>query len=391
MAAVVVVIALGAACSDDSNHQSGEIFGHTGDGPREAAQPTPGETVILAAPPGTTAATLSAAADVVRGRLARMGIGDADVSAGSDGVAVRSSADGFQLHAAAQQRATALAPIESTTVGPCAGPGNPSLGAAARCYVLGATLAGTGAISDVKVQPASGAGWKITFAVDPDQYHTLRDAVATAGQNPLALVSDGAVIVAIGGGGLPALQSEIGPPLDEDTARLAAAALVVTDDLPVALQAPPLPAATGARVDVDFWTAALGVDICGTWLPNAPASGLDTGVHSHGDGLVYIHPFKQDEAGDHANLGLFLKRGGWSASADRLDLWDGTEHATGGTCPNGQPAQIRWTVDGVEQHGNPSDYLPRNGQVIVLSYNTALPGPPPQLSSLYLPLLGAAS
>jgi hypothetical protein len=41
-------------------------------------------------------------------------------------------------------------------------------------------------------------------------------------------------------------------------------------------------------------------------------------VHSHGDGLTYIHPFNEDEAGANANLGLFLERGGWQASADQL-------------------------------------------------------------------------
>jgi hypothetical protein len=321
-----------------------------------------------------------------------MGVTDAAVTAQADGVDVRSSADPYQLHAAAQHHATTIAPITSTTLGPCNGPGITSTGAAARCYVLGPALTGVTPVTNPAVQAASGAGWKLTFGIDPTQYKTFRAALGAGGTGTLGLVADGTVVLAFGSG-TPALQSAIGPPLAEDQARQAAAALAVDSDLPVALQPPALPTPAGARVDVDFWTAPLGVKICGTWLANAPASGLDTGVHSHGDGLVYIHPFNQSEAGDKATLGLFLQRGGWQASADRLKLWDGEEHRSGGTCSNGQTAQVRWWVDGVEQHGDPSTFAPRNGQVVVLSFDSdpTPPGPPPQMAAQYLPPLGAAT
>jgi hypothetical protein len=181
-------------------------------------------------------------------------------------------------------------------------------------------------VTTASVVSASGAGWKILLSIDPNQYQAFRSALTAGGTGPLALVAAGTVVLAFGSG-VPALQSAIGPPLAEDQARLAAAALAVDADLPVALQAPALPEAPGARVDLDFWTAALGVRVCGAWLANAPAAGLETGVHSHGDGLVYVHPFEPDEAGDKATLGLFLERGGWKVSADRLQLW--TASSTG--------------------------------------------------------------
>ncbi|HEX2785157.1 MAG TPA: hypothetical protein VHN36_16360 [Ilumatobacteraceae bacterium] len=131
--------------------------------------------------------------------------------------------------------------------------------------------------------------------------------------------------------------------------------------------------------------------ICGAWLDNAPAFGLDTGVHSHGDGLVYIHPFTDDEAGDRATLGLFIGRGGWTVSTDLLAVWDGVEHASGSTCPGGRAASVRWWVDGVEQHGDPSAFRPHNGEVIVLGFDAdPPPGPPPQLAALFVPALGPA-
>lgn len=99
------------------------------------------------------------------------------------------------------------------------------------------------------------------------------------------------------------------------------------------------------------------------------------------------------QLGANANLGLFLERGGWQASADQLTLWDGVEHRTGTTCPNGQPARVRWWVDDIEQHGDPSTYTPRDGQVIVLGFDTepTPPGPPPQMDALFLPTLAAAT
>lgn len=232
---------------------------------------------------------------------------------------------------------------------------------------------------------------KVNFDIDPNQYNAFRAPIEAAGPGPLALVSDGVVVVAFSPG-TPALQSSLAPGLTEEQARQTAAALVVNADLPVALEAPALPPPQGARVDQDFWTAALGVRICGTWLGNAPPAAVDTGVHSHGDGLVYIHPFNADEAGDHATLGLFLERGHWKASQDSLQLWDGETHRAGDACPSG-PATVRWWVDGVEQHGNPSDLLPRNGQVIALSFDAdaSPPGEPPQMAALYLPTLGATT
>ena len=389
---LLAIAAVGAACSHDSAPQGGEIFARpTGDG-ADRSDPAASPGVVLAAPAGTPSATLSAAADVVRGRLARMGVTGATVTPEASGVAVAGGADPYQLHAAAQQHASVIAPITTTAVGPCKGPGTPSVGAATRCYVLGAPLTGVGAVSAPVVQSASGAGWKLTFAIDPTQYKAFRAALETAGNSQLAIVGDGQIALVFGAG-VPALQSAIGPPLTEEAARMAAATLAVDTDLPVALSAPELPPPPGPRVDVDFWTAALGVDICGTWLANAPAFALDTGVHSHGDGLVYVHPFTPAEAGDKATLGLFLQRGGWEASADRLRLWDGTEHRSGTACPDGRPATVRWFVDGVEQQGDPSAFRPRNGQVIVLSFSADAgpPGPPPQMQALYLPALGAAT
>jgi hypothetical protein len=379
IALVVLLVgaAGGLACGDDES-PSGDVD-------------TPSvERVVLAAPPGTPAATLTAAADVVRTRLARMGVTDAEVAPSPSGVAVHSSADGYQLWAASQPGPAAIAPIVSTSMGPCQGGGQPTIGPASRCVVLGPTATGTSAVVGPSVVSAKGAGWRLAFNVDPGQYQAFRDALGSDPAAPMALTAgDGVVLVFEAG--LPAQRSTIGPPLAEETARLAAAVLMLTDALPVALTPPELGTGPGPRVDVDFWTAALGVDVCGTWLPNAPSFGLETGLHSHGDGLIYVHPMTPDEAGDHATVGLFLERGGWNVSDDEVEVWDGEVHRVGDRCPNGEVTKVRWWLDGVEQRGDLDDHVPRNGQVIVVSFDAdgSTPGIPPQASSLTPPRLRA--
>src|SRR5438067_1466262 len=44
------------------------------------------------------------------------------------------------------------------------------------------------------------------------------------------------------------------------------------------------------------------------------------GIHSHGDGLIHIHPFTDSAAGRKATLGLFLNQVGISMTNDTLTL-----------------------------------------------------------------------
>ncbi len=74
----------------------------------------------------------------------------------------------------------------------------------------------------------------------------------------------------------------------------------------------------------DHIHAALGISICGFPAENAPTfevqAGTETkaGLHSHGDGLLHIHPFTEEEAGDGATVGRFMDYGGWEVADDHL-------------------------------------------------------------------------
>lgn len=135
----------------------------------------------------------------------------------------------------------------------------------------------------------------------------------------------------------------------------------------------------------DHIHAALGITVCGLPVENAPAfeeiDGTETraGLHSHGDGLVHIHPFSDDETGDNATLGRYMEYGGWEIDEDHLALWDDLNVTSGDPCPDGRTASVRWSVNGEEQEGNPADYKPDDQDVISIAFipdGDAIPEPP---------------
>lgn len=157
----------------------------------------------------------------------------------------------------------------------------------------------------------------------------------------------------------------------------------------------------------DHWHASLDVNVCGQWLGPAPefetradSSDIRVGIHSHGDGLIHIHPFNSSESGKHATLGRFLDYGGWSASSDSIDLWAGpdgqkVQEKNGNQCtmPDGTKGTgtLTWYVDGKKQSGNPADYNPKNLQRIALVFapkGTTLDslGTPPNSQALQAPV-----
>jgi hypothetical protein len=148
----------------------------------------------------------------------------------------------------------------------------------------------------------------------------------------------------------------------------------------------PLPAANG--VAGDHWHAALGVDICGTFAPNIPDSGTDPlGIHTHGDGVVHIHPFSTTASGKRAKLSVFFDTVGADISASKIKLPnDDTTHKNGQSCQSG-PATVQTKVwdsrDPSDQGrivpGNPADIRPTDGMLITIAFvpaGTDIPRPP---------------
>jgi hypothetical protein len=74
----------------------------------------------------------------------------------------------------------------------------------------------------------------------------------------------------------------------------------------------------------DHWHAAYGIYVCGEWQAPIPEYENPNGIHTHGDGVVHIHPFSDAAAGKNARLGEFLDSAGVELSNDKLVVGDDT-------------------------------------------------------------------
>lgn len=143
----------------------------------------------------------------------------------------------------------------------------------------------------------------------------------------------------------------------------------------------------------DHWHTYLGINICGEWIPVPqqfekpsydPQSVPNVGIHTHGDGLIHVHPFVESETGDNATLGLFLRYLGWTISDDTIDysrgyagegpasdptrrVWRNGETCTFGDF-EGQRGEVVWSIDGEIQSGNPSAYKLQEGATIAIGF-----------------------
>jgi hypothetical protein len=115
------------------------------------------------------------------------------------------------------------------------------------------------------------------------------------------------------------------------------------------------PAAAPARgdgpvVNEDHWHAAVGLYVCDDFLPDVAEFETALGIHTHGDGVIHVHPFSQDGAGENATLGLYLAQAGIEAGGATLTV-DGETYDA---CGDGGPVAVRiarW--DDVAAGGSP--------------------------------------
>jgi hypothetical protein len=90
-------------------------------------------------------------------------------------------------------------------------------------------------------------------------------------------------------------------------------------------------------------TQANPSDVHGMYQPAPTDAQADTlGIHTHGDGLMHIHPFSDSAAGRKATLGIFLDQVGISMTNDTLVLPSGGTFKEGTTkCEGGKDAIVQ--------------------------------------------------
>lgn len=101
------------------------------------------------------------------------------------------------------------------------------------------------------------------------------------------------------------------------------------------------PRAQGQGGPSDHWHNAVGIDICGRFQPNLNDKADDKeGVHTHGDGVIHIHPFFLRSAGSRATLARFFDDVDLKVTADAIRMPDGKLYQEGKTTCNGKPGKV---------------------------------------------------
>ena len=65
---------------------------------------------------------------------------------------------------------------------------------------------------------------------------------------------------------------------------------------------PPAPTPTPPVANQDHWHAAYGVYLCDDFAPPITDERDPKGIHTHGDGIIHIHPFVRSSPGKNATL-----------------------------------------------------------------------------------------
>lgn len=150
---------------------------------------------------------------------------------------------------------------------------------------------------------------------------------------------------------------------------------------PIAFQA----SSAKAPLVGDHWHMAWGVHVCDKYVKLPDATGNDpVGVHTHGDGLIHIHPFKDAAAGKNAVLARFFETENIKVANNSIKL--GTTTYFGGKDCAGKKTKLtvlRWKNRSAKSPevvtGDPSKIALVDQQMIVFALvpeGAIVPTPP---------------
>jgi hypothetical protein len=135
----------------------------------------------------------------------------------------------------------------------------------------------------------------------------------------------------------------------------------------------------------DHWHAALGIWACGEFLPNIQSDADPRGIHTHGDGVVHIHPFTKASSGRNATFGVYADTVGLKVSESHVQVPGGEDYKNGDTCPNGKKGTLKTFLNGDEYDDNPRKIRLRDRDLLVIAFATEgddVPKDPPSASEL---------
>ncbi len=112
--------------------------------------------------------------------------------------------------------------------------------------------------------------------------------------------------------------------------------------------------------------AAVRISVCGELYTEPPTSG---GVHSHGDGLMHIHPRQgvSGESGKNASVRTFFSGARILVQENRVQIPGDRLYTSGDRCPDGNAGNLVVTVND-EVVTDFLDYTPQDGDLINIEF-----------------------
>lgn len=117
----------------------------------------------------------------------------------------------------------------------------------------------------------------------------------------------------------------------------------------------------------DHWHARYLVVICGKPMPDMPVTA--GGIHTRGDGVIYVEPTTTADAGRNANLGRFFTSAGVRFARDQITFPTGQVYRNGDRCPDGTVGNVRLLVNG-QPNRTYERYVPSDGDTIVVQFGS---------------------
>ncbi len=126
-------------------------------------------------------------------------------------------------------------------------------------------------------------------------------------------------------------------------------------------------ATVAPRIGEDHWHATYEYIVCGELQPPA-ATWAGSGVHTHDDGIIHIHPFTRSEEGAGARLAKWFEYGGGLLDEDEVRLPGASvTYANGDECPDGMIGTVQVFVNG-ERIMDYGRYIPQDGDRIEIVF-----------------------
>jgi hypothetical protein len=151
-------------------------------------------------------------------------------------------------------------------------------------------------------------------------------------------------------------------------------------------QTPPVP-------NKDHWHTAYGFYLCDKFAPPITDTTDPHGIHTHGDGIIHVHPYDSSTGGKNAVLGAFTAATHVTLNAGQLRLPGGHDYRDGDKCGD-RPGRVRVRIFnspadtvGHDATVDPRQVPLRNNEVLTIAFAPAgalLPQPPsvPNLAKL---------